>query len=243
MDTPGFLMASHSYKAMVLAAGKGERMRPLTDTTPKPLLMAGSHSLIGWQLQRLALAGFSDIVVNHAHLGQQIEEALGTGADYGVHIHYSPEPEPLETAGGIARALPTLGSRPFLVTNADIYCEYDYGRLVPILDTMSCKDLDAWLVLVDNPEHHPEGDFSLADDRLSLEGKNRFTFSGIGVYRPTFFSGISPGEIVKLAPLLRSAMARGRVGGELFSGTWLDIGTPQRLEDLRSGLNQSREGG
>lgn len=218
---------------MLLAAGRGERMRPLTDSVPKPLLEAGGQALIEWHLVRLARAGFRDIVVNHAHLGALIEQRLGDGARYGVRIRYSAEGDALETAGGIARALPLLGAAPFLVVNADIYCEYDFARLVPALERLE-RDLAAdrvHLVLVDNPPHHPDGDFALVEGRV-VEAGPRLTFSGIGCYRPELFARVPAGAKAKLAPLLREAIAAGRARGERFAGRWVDVGTPERLAVL-----------
>ena len=210
---------------MILAAGRGERMRPLTDTVPKPLLPAGGRRLIEHHLEALAAAGIRDVVVNHAHLGARIEAALGDGTAYGLRIRYSPEAEALETGGGIFRALPLLGPGPFLVVNGDIWTDYDPGRL-----RIADADL-AHLVLVDNPPHHPAGDFVLAGGRVQPEGTPRLTFSGIGAYRPALFSDCTPGRF-PLAPLLRAAMARDAVGGEHFAGRWVDVGTPERLAAL-----------
>jgi N-acetyl-alpha-D-muramate 1-phosphate uridylyltransferase len=222
-------------KAMVLAAGRGERMRPLTDLTPKPLLRVGGKPLIVWHLERLARAGLREVVINHAHLGAQIESALGDGVRWGLSIAYSPEPEgALETAGGIANALPLLGlDEPFLVINGDIWCDWDVAQTVNVLNP---GDL-AHLVLVPNPPHHPKGDFSLRGNEVGADatadgGARSCTFSGIGVYRPQIFSGIRRGEPAKLAPLLRAAMAQQRVSGELHGGRWVDVGTPQRLAEL-----------
>ena len=218
---------------MILAAGLGERMRPLTDHTPKPLLMAGGKSLIVWQIERLRAAGFGELVINHAHLGQQIEDVLGDGTGFGVRIQYSDEGRPLETAGGIATALPWLGDAPFLVTNGDVYAEYDYVRLRSVLAAMADDPARlAHLVLVDNPAHHPQGDFCLHAGQVQETGTPRLTFSGIGCYRPELFSGLRPGEKAKLAPLLKAAMVEGRVSGEHFSGRWEDVGTPERLAAL-----------
>ena len=214
-------------KAMILAAGRGERMRPLTDATPKPLLLAGGKPLIVWHIEKLARAGFTELVINHAHLGDQIEASLGDGSRFGVSIRYSAEAEALETAGGIANALPLLGAGPFLVVNGDIFCDYDFAALPPELGALS-----AWLVLVDNPAHHPDGDFALKDDRVLNEGEHKLTFSGIGLYRPELFASIARGSKARLAPLLREQMALGRVGGEHYRGFWLDVGTPQRLHML-----------
>jgi len=229
-------MPAQRFKAMILAAGLGERMRPLTDHTPKPLLQAGGKSLIQWQIERLKRAGLVDLVINHAHLGEQLEAALGEGADLGVNIAWSREPEPLETAGGIATALSLLGDAPFLVSNGDVYADYDYTRLLPVLQEMAGNpDHLAHLVLVDNPPHHPEGDFALAEGHAA----GRYTFSGIACYRPELFSGIAPMTKAKLAPLLRAAMGKGQVTGEHFSGRWEDVGTPLRLADLDAELTAS----
>jgi MurNAc alpha-1-phosphate uridylyltransferase len=212
-------------KAMILAAGRGERMRPLTDHTPKPLLEAGGKPLIVHHIERLAAAGFREIVINHAHLGDQIEAALGDGACWGVHIRYSPEGKALETGGGIFRALPLLGPAPFLVVNGDIWTDLDLSRL-------HLRDgLLAHLVLVENPTHHPKGDFALAQRVVLSQGEPRYTFSGIGIYRPDLFRDCQPGAF-PLAPLLRRAMDLGLVSGELYSGHWSDVGTPARLQAL-----------
>jgi MurNAc alpha-1-phosphate uridylyltransferase len=215
-------------KAMILAAGRGERMRPLTDHTPKPLLQAGGKPLIVWHIERLAQAGFRELVINHAHLGRQIEEALGRGERWGVRISYSDEGEALETAGGIANALPLLGDRPFLVVNGDVYTDYDFQRL----RSQPMEGVAAHLVLVDNPPQHPAGDFGLADGKLVEQGEERLTFSGIGVYRPEFFASVAPGARAKLAPLLFAALASGQVTAEHYRGVWVDVGTPERLQAL-----------
>ena len=217
---------------MILAAGRGERMRPLTDRVPKPLLPAGGRPLIEWQVLRLARAGFVDLVINHAHLGAQIEAALGDGSRLGVRIRYSPEAVALETAGGIATALPQLGDAPFAVVNGDVYCEYDFAGLArAVRQIADDPGLDAHLVMVDNPAHNPSGDFGLAHGRLGEAGP-RLTFSGLGAYRNALFEGIAAGTRAALAPLLRAAMARGRASGEHFRGYWLDVGTPARLAEL-----------
>jgi len=233
-------------KAMILAAGRGERMRPLTDSTPKPLLEVGGKSLIAWHLERLARAGFRDIVINHAWLGGKIEAALGDGSRYGVRLVYSPEGEALETAGGIAQALPLLGDDPFLVVNGDVYCDFDVGRARTIATQMDVTQALAWLVLVPNPAHHPDGDFSLSCGKVSGISRTCHTFSGIGVYQSSLFAGISRGSKARLAPLLREAMEHGMVGGELHSGRWEDVGTPERLAqldaELRSGSNTRKSG-
>lgn len=225
-------------RAMILAAGRGERMRPLTDVTPKPLLEAGGKPLIVWHIEKLARAGFRDLVINHAHLGYQIETYLGDGTRLGVSIHYSPEAEALETAGGIAHAMPLLGDAPFLVVNGDVFSDFDFAALKPVMLEMARQPerLLAHLVLVDNPEHHPGGDFALAGDMLQLHGKRMLTFSGIGVYQPGMFAGIARGSKVKLAPLLKEAIAADRIAGEYHAGRWVDVGTPERLRELDRAL-------
>jgi len=217
---------------MLLAAGRGERMRPLTDATPKALLLAGGTPLIVRLIGRLAGEGYTDLVVNHAHLGALIEAALGDGSRFGVRIRYSPERDALETAGGIANALALLGPAPFLVVNADLHADYPFARLRGVLR----DDAQAHLVLVDNPPHHPDGDFALVGDRVANEGAAPLTFSGIGVYRPELFSGIAPGTRAALAPVLRAAAARGRVTGERYAGRWVDVGTLERLARLDAEL-------
>jgi MurNAc alpha-1-phosphate uridylyltransferase len=210
-------------KAMILAAGKGERMRPLTLTTPKPLLAVGGKRLIEYHLLALAQAGFGEVVVNHAWLGQQIEDYLGDGARYGLAIEYSREAEPLETGGGIRHALPLLGKEPFLVVNGDIWTDYDFTQLRGPLAGQ------AHLVLVDNPAHHPDGDFTLVEGQV--RDQPGLTYSGIAVLDPSLFD--DQGDTAfKLAPLLRRAMAVGQVTGEHHRGHWIDVGTPQRLADI-----------
>lgn len=219
-------------RAMILAAGRGERMRPLTDTCPKPLLRVGGRSLIDWHVAALVRAGIADLVVNHAWLGERIEAALGDGSHAGARIRYSREPAALETAGGIATALPLLGDEPFLVVNADIFCDFDFGRAITIAAQMRAGALLAWCVLVPNPTHHPHGDFGLACGRLLADAPERLTFAGIGVYAPALFAGTPPGRPAPLAPLLRAAARDGRAGGERHDGRWTDVGTPQRLAEL-----------
>jgi MurNAc alpha-1-phosphate uridylyltransferase len=222
-------------KAMILAAGRGERMRPLTDHTPKPLLCAGGKPLIVWHLERLAAAGFREIVINHAHLGMQIEAALGDGAPWGVTIRYSPEPPgALETAGGIAQALPLLGPDPFLVVNGDIFCDWDFNRARAIAPA------GAHLVMAANPAHHHGGDFGLADGRLvyAAQAEQTLTYAGLGVFSPDFFASVPPGTALKLRPLLDAAIAAGTVTGEQHHGIWVDIGTPERLAELDRQLRQ-----
>lgn len=222
-------------KAFILAAGRGERMRPLTDHTPKPLLVAGGKPLIVWHLERLAAAGFREVVINHAHLGGQIEAALGDGSRWGLHIQYSPEPPgALETAGGIATALPLLGEQPFLVVNGDVYCDFDFGRF------SASTAAGAHLVMVANPAHHASGDFSLDGQRVIFaNGEQTLTYAGIGFFSPAFFAGIPPGTVMKLRPLLDAAIAAGTLTGERYAGRWVDVGTPQRLAELDVELRQS----
>jgi MurNAc alpha-1-phosphate uridylyltransferase len=212
-------------KAMILAAGRGERMRPLTDETPKPLLKVGGRPLIEQTIKSLAQAGFHEIIINIAYLGERIEQYLGDGSNWGVSLVYSREDEALETGGGIFRALPWLGTEPFLVVNGDIATDYPFARL-----KQSPAGL-AHLVLTSNPPHHPQGDFGLNDHLLSDSAVERHTFTGIGIYRPELFSGCLPGRF-PLAPLLRRAMATGLVSGELYKGFWMDIGTIERLRVL-----------
>lgn len=223
-------------KAMILAAGRGDRMRPLTDRLPKALLEAGGRPLITYVIERVARSGFSELVVNVSHFADMIERELGDGSRYGVRIVYSREAQPLETAGGIAYALPLLGEAPFLVVNSDIYCDFDFARLTAPAATLAPSGGLAHLVLVDNPPHHPGGDFALACGKVSGEGSRRLTFSGIGVYSPALFAQVVPGARCQLVALLAPAMARGLVSGEHHRGLWMDIGTPPRLEALERAL-------
>jgi MurNAc alpha-1-phosphate uridylyltransferase len=228
---------------MILAAGRGERMRPLTDHTPKPLLMAGGKPLIVWHIERLARAGITDLVINHAHLGAQIENTLGDGSRYDVHIRYSPEhPSALETAGGIAHAMHLLGDAPFAVVNGDIWCDYDFSHLSAHAAALQSSGDAAHLVLVNNPAQHPNGDFGLLHDRVT-DGAPKLTFSGIGLYRPALFADIARGTKAPLAPLLRAQIALGKVSGEHYTGRWVDVGTPQRLEQLDNELRASQNVG
>ncbi len=220
-------------KAMILAAGKGERLRPLTLHTPKPLVRAGGVPLIEYHIRALAAAGFEELVINHAWLGDQIEAHLGDGRRFGVAIRYSPEGEPLETGGGIHRALPLLGTEPFAVVNGDIWCDFDFRRLRQPLQGL------AHLVLVDNPAHHPEGDFCLADGRVSDEPGVALTYSGIAVLAPALFDGCRAGAF-KLAPLLRQAMANGQGSGELHDSRWIDVGTHERLAETERMIEAQR---
>ena len=229
---------------MLLAAGRGERMRPLTDHTPKPLLEVGGKALIVRHIQSLVRAGIRDLVINHAHLGAQIETALGDGSRFGAHIRYSPEAQALETAGGIANALPLLGDDAFAVVNSDVFCDYDFARLHERGAGLKASGDAAHLVLVDNPPQHPNGDFGLADSRVSdprssvlSSQSSTLTFSGIGIYQPALFRDIRRGGIAPLAPLLRAQIALGKVSGEHHRGLWVDVGTPQRLAELDSQLS------
>jgi len=224
-------------RAMILAAGRGERMRPLTDTCPKPLLPVAGRPLICYTLERLAQAGYRDVVINLAHLGERIRDTLGE-TQAGLRIRYSPEPDgALETAGGIRHALPLLGDDPFLVVNGDVWCDH------PLLPPASVADRTtaplAHLVLVDNPDHHAGGDFGLDGGRVRLDGGQRCTFSGIGWYHPRLFQDLEPGRRA-LAPVLRAAIEAGQVTGEFHAGDWRDIGTPERLEALGQELQRVR---
>ncbi|MDA1107255.1 MAG: nucleotidyltransferase family protein [Proteobacteria bacterium] len=220
-------------KAMILAAGRGERMRPLTDHTPKPLLRAGGRMLIEYHIEALVRAGVREIVINHAHLGANIEQALGDGRRYGAVIVYSAEgDQPLETGGGIYQALPLLGAAPFVVVNADIWTDYPFARLPRVPEGL------AHLVLADNPPHHNSGDFVLRAGQVCEDDGPKLTFSGIGVYRPELFADCQAGAF-PLAPLLRTAMSAKAVSGEHYRGRWIDIGTPERLRELDRELQES----
>ena len=234
-------------KAMILAAGRGERMRPLTDHTPKPLLVAGGKPLIVWHLERLAAAGFREVVINHAHLGGQIEATLGDGSKWGLTIAYSAEPPgALETAGGIAKALPLLGKPPFLVVNGDVWCDADFA--VFSRSTVKnehkpsglCPEGGARLLFVTNPAHHTAGDFSLDGERVipaqGGQGGKTLTYAGIGIYSPAMFRGVAADQPMKLRPLLDAAIAAGTLTGERHTGRWVDVGTPQRLAELDAEL-------
>jgi len=215
---------------LILAAGRGERMRPLTDVVPKPLLPVAGRPLITYLIDGLVAAGMHDIVINHAHLGEQLVAALGDGRDYGVRIEYSAEgPTGLETGGGIFHALRLIRSDPFVVINGDIWTDYPFAQLPATVPGL------AHLVLVDSPMHHLGGDFALREGRVSEDGGARLTFSGIGVYRRALFSQCVAGKF-PLAPLLRQAMRDARVTGEHYRGKWLDIGTPERLSELERAL-------
>ena len=226
-------------KAMILAAGKGERMRPLTDHTPKPLLQVAGKALIEHHIVRLARAGFDELVINVSHLGQQIMDHCGGGGRWGVQIHYSPEEEPLETAGGIQRALPLLGRQPFLVVNGDIWIDYDFGQL---LDYRPAPEEHAHLVMVRSPSQHPRGDFKLDAEgwlRELAPGETGLTYAGVGVYTPAFFSGMAPGKLA-LRPLLDDAIRQCHLTGEYHPGGWEDVGTPERLQALDEAVSSAR---
>jgi N-acetyl-alpha-D-muramate 1-phosphate uridylyltransferase len=211
---------------MLLAAGRGERMRPITDSIPKPLIPVGGRPLIAWHLRALERAGFRDIIINTSWLAERLRAALGDGAEFGVRISWSEEgPVPLETGGGIFHALPLLGAEPFLVVNADIWCEFDFATLAIEPQAL------AHLVLIDNPPHHPRGDFGLEDGYVIARDRERLTYAGIGIYRPQFFAGCSAGRF-PLLPLLNRAIAARALRGERYGGGWCDVGTPQRLEQL-----------
>ncbi len=246
-------------KALILAAGRGERMRPLTDHTPKPLLQVGGKPLIVWHIERLVKAGVSELVINHAHLGAQIEQALGDGSQFGAQIQYSPEAQALETAGGIAYALPLLlpppacgggiegEGEPFAVVNGDIYCDYDFSKLATRATAMQENGDMAHLVMVDSPEHNLKGDFGLHDDRMltlppsPIPLPDSFTFSGIGLYCPALFGGIERGSVAALAPLLRAKISLCKVSGEHHAGLWIDVGTPLRLQTLDMQLRTAHD--
>ena len=227
--------------AMILAAGRGERMRPLTDHTPKPLLQAGGKALIFRHLEKLAAAGFAHVVVNHAHLGAKIEAAVGDGSRWGLNIRYSPETEALETAGGVRQALPLIASPVFAVVNGDVFSDYDYARLAAAARALHRSGMQAHLVLVDNPLHHPRGDFGLTEGKIREAGNPMLTFSGMGAYHAGLFEPLAPGAKQALAPLLRAQIAKGRVSGEHFPGLWTDVGTPERLAELDARLRKEAE--
>ena len=222
-------------KAMILAAGVGERMRPLTDHTPKPLLAVGGRALIAHHLDRLAQAGFSEVVINVSHLAEQIVDYCGDGSRWGVSILYSHESRPLETAGGIFNALPLLGDEPFLVVNGDVWIDYPFARL---LGYRPASPECAHLVMVGNPAQHPRGDFQLDDQgwvRELAPGASGYTYAGVGVYSPSFFAAMDPGKM-PLRPLLDAAIRRGCLSGEYYPGHWEDVGTPERLRKLDEAL-------
>ncbi len=228
--------------AMILAAGRGERMRPLTDHTPKALLKVAGRALIEWQIERLVAAGFYDIVINHAWLGELIAAALGDGKRYGARITYSAEGEALETVGGIVKALPLLGKRPFLVTSADVYTEYNYAHLIPLIDVIAAQfpRRAAHFVLADNPHFHPHGDMALVDGMACMQGDApKFNYSGIALYHPDLFKAFAPGIKMKLFPWAFEFVRQGRVSAEHFRGRWENLGTAAQLEALDRQLSQA----
>ncbi|MFM0740699.1 nucleotidyltransferase family protein [Paraburkholderia xenovorans] len=223
--------------AMIFAAGRGERMRPLTDTRPKPLLEAGGKPLIVWQIERLARAGFKTIVINHAWLGETIETALGDGSRWGVQLRYSAEHDALETAGGIAQALPLLedggASEVFLAVAGDVYADFDYAALNAHAERLAASpEPGMHLVMVPNPAFHPNGDFGLVDGMLSLDTQPRFTFGSIGLYDTRMFRALPRGTRRALSPYYRETIARGLASGELYEGLWENVGTPAQLQEL-----------
>lgn len=222
-------------KAMILAAGLGERMRPLTNHTPKPLLKVCDKPLIVYHIEKLVAAGFEEIIINIAHLGYKLPEVLGDGSKWGTVIHYSDEQEEgaLESAGGIIKALPLLGDAPFLVVNGDVWSDYKFNINFDLDDAL------AHIIMVKNPEHHRKGDFGLEAGCVTQEGEEKYTFSGIGYYSPRLFKALKYGRLA-LGPLLREAMECGNVRGTLYEGEWRDIGTPERLKLLNTSLNKSR---
>ena len=216
---------------MILAAGRGERLRPLTDETPKPLIKVAGKSLIEYHLLNLSNAGFKEIIINTAWLAKKIHQQLGDGSNYGVSIQYSDEGEALETAGGIINALPLLGGSPFLVVNGDIWCDFDFITLPELNDSAQ-----AHLVLVNNPVHNQDGDFALQDNLIKNTGESMHTYSGIGIYSPDFFLGQSSGS-APLAPIIRNKCNNDLVSGQFYNGSWTDVGSLERLQELENQLN------
>jgi MurNAc alpha-1-phosphate uridylyltransferase len=215
---------------MILAAGRGERMRPLTDHTPKPLLPVGGKPLIEWHVERLAAAGVRDIVINHAWLGTQIEAALGDGSRWGVRIAYSPEAVALETAGGIAQALHLLGAEPFLLISADIYTDYPFRQLVDVAVAMTHDDKrEAHVVMVNNPTYHPVGDWALRDGRIDPMGEDKLCYANLAVLKPAIVAEVTPGSSARLGPILAAAATAGQVSGEHYDGGWYNVGNPEEL--------------
>ncbi len=221
-------------RAMILAAGRGERLRPLTDSAPKPLVEVGGETLLGRHLARLARAGFERVAINVSHLAEKIIARFGDGAQTGLRIDWSREAEPLETAGGIAQARALLGEEPFLLVNADIWCDFDFSRL----RNLQLGSRLAHLVLVPNPPYHPAGDFTLERGVIGNGSAPRYTYAGISVLSPRLVDGVSAGRKAQLAPLWRAAAERGEVTGELYDGQWSDVGTPQRLAELKARLDR-----
>jgi MurNAc alpha-1-phosphate uridylyltransferase len=230
-------------QAMILAAGRGERMRPLSDATPKPLLEVGGKPLIVWQIERLVAAGFREIVINVAHRAEAIVSALDDGSRLGAAIAYSREPQPLEVAGGIATALPLLDDSVALIVSGDLYTEYDYATLISRAVAMAATSAPphAHMVMVSNPAYHSVGDFALADGRLALEGTVRCTFANIALYRTSLFRELPRGEKIKMLPLYRDWIGRGWVSGELYRGVWANIGTPADLSQLDAAVRSKQK--
>jgi MurNAc alpha-1-phosphate uridylyltransferase len=233
---------------MILAAGRGDRMRPLTDTTPKPLLAVGGKALIMWQIDRLRAAGITEIVINTAWLGEQIIAALGDGSGYGVQISYSQEADALETGGGIATALPLLGDAPFIAVSGDVWCDYPYARLLPIAERIARAEMDLHLVMVPNPEFRANGDFSLDEvgaaggvGSLGAMPAPRYTFGNIGVYHPRLFADFEPHRKFPAVLIYNKAIAAARATGELFRGPWHNVGTPAQLNELDEQLRDKRD--
>ena len=226
-------------RALILAAGRGERLRPLTDALPKPLLTAGGRPLVEWQLERLVRAGFTDLVVNHAHLGALIEAALGDGRRFGARIRYSPESPALETAGGIVKALPMLGDEPFVVVSGDIHTDFDYATLDARMESIARDPAShiAHLVLVDNPSWHPGGDMGLAEGRITRGGP-RLTYGNVAVFHPLMFRDVAPGTSLKLFPWTYRFVDEGRVSGEHYRGPWDNVGTAAQLAALDRRLSR-----
>jgi MurNAc alpha-1-phosphate uridylyltransferase len=214
-------------KAMILAAGRGERMKPLSDTLPKPLLEVHTKPLIVWHVEKLSACGFKEIIINIAHLGYKIPELLGNGSKYNVKITYSDEQksEALESAGGIIKALPFFENEPFLVVNGDIFTDYDFDS------NFNLNNKLAHLILVPNPEHNKNGDFGLAETLVTNSANNKYTFSGIGYYTPQLFKDLASKKL-PLAPILHNTIEKEQISGEIYNGNWHDIGTPQRLKDI-----------
>jgi N-acetyl-alpha-D-muramate 1-phosphate uridylyltransferase len=225
-------------RAMILAAGRGERMRPLSDFSPKPMLSVAGKPLIRWQIDRLVAAGFTDIVINHAWLGDHIEHAFRSGEGFGCTIRYSPEEEALETAGGIVQALPLLGDAPFLVVSGDIYTEFNYLTLKAVIDDIAQGKADAHLVLVPNPPFHPQGDMGLENHLIVPDAAPRYTYGNIAVFHPKLFATLPRGEKKKLFPWLYEFARAGRVTGEFFDGIWDNVGTPEQLNALDARLSR-----
>ena len=223
-------------KAMILAAGRGERMRPLTDERPKPLLKVNGKALIEWHIEALVEAGIKEIMINTSWLGGMIPEYLGDGSYWGITLAYSHEEKALETAGGIRKAIEFFADEPFIVVNGDVWCDIDFSTLLNQPTKM------AHLVLVANPAHHPRGDFVLDKGRVQLKGEIRWTYSGIGVYQPAMFKHLPEKQPYPLAPLLKQLMDYEQVTGEIYQGKWLDIGTPQRLQELNESLSRRHQG-